>query len=122
MKKKIEEGNRLIAEFMGGELGLLAYKKAAENVAKFKEVTHGLRNHPLRELKYHSSWDWLMPVVEKINKWFDEESDNYFDKILEDDFPDLCDLKITEKIERVWMAVVQFIKWKSETDKLKNHA
>ena len=39
--------NKLIAEFMGGEHPLT-------------EITHEAHHN------YHTSWDWLMPVVEKI--------------------------------------------------------
>ena len=39
--------NKLIAEFMGGEHPLT-------------EITHEAHHN------YHTSWDWLMPVVDKI--------------------------------------------------------
>ena len=43
------KNNKLIAEFMGDEHPLA-------------EVTHEA------SYRYHTSWDWLMPVVEKIEK------------------------------------------------------
>jgi hypothetical protein len=67
MNKEILEGNKLIAEFMGGE-----YTEYPNNVFAGE---HGYR-FPLNidgtdwwnknALKFDTSWDWLMPVVEKI--------------------------------------------------------
>lgn len=68
--KEILEGNRLLAEFMDCEYddisetydtGIL---KLVEPYAcgddQFSSLLHDY------ELDYHCSWDWLMPVVEKI--------------------------------------------------------
>ena len=54
------ENNKLIAEFMGMELGddKTMYYDDAENLHP---------PTPINELKFHSSWDWLMPVLKKIN-------------------------------------------------------
>ena len=57
-------GNRLIAEFMGIE-------------TKQKNLYHNPPFHSsmafsAAALEYHKSWDWLMPVVDKI-----EELENY---------------------------------------------
>ena len=51
--------NKLIAEFMGMELGddKTMYYDDAENLHP---------PTPINELKFHSSWHWLMPVIEKI--------------------------------------------------------
>jgi hypothetical protein len=54
------EGNKLIAEFMNVDLMTLK----GEGVIEFIKV----QEYFLRSAKYHSSWDWLMPVVEKIEK------------------------------------------------------
>lgn len=50
------ESNALIAEFMGWE------KVEGFFMAFGREATSP------GDLKFHSSWDWLMPVVEKIDQ------------------------------------------------------
>lgn len=71
----IEAGNRRIAEFMG-----LTYKEESDPFDEQRIIKKYICNgHPdktlnqdvehhfqIVHLKYHSSWDWLMPVVEKI--------------------------------------------------------
>lgn len=47
--------NKLIAEFMG-----------VFHQGIFPPVTIGEQMYTLDELQYHTSWDWLMPVVERI--------------------------------------------------------
>ena len=49
--------NKLIAMFMGD------IKLVDDNVSFTK-------NCPVNELQYHTSWDWLIPVVQKIAKDF----------------------------------------------------
>lgn len=61
-QKEILEGNKLIAEFMG-----FKRKEDLQGFATFKNWTiepFGYFND--EGLKYHSYWDWLMPVVEKV--------------------------------------------------------
>ena len=80
MSKEIIEGNKLIAEFMDKP------------------------PHIMPELlKYHTSWDWLMPVVEKIGSLSYNDSNNKFqpsvERFLEND------------IESIWRQIVIFITW-----------
>lgn len=56
--KEIIEGNKLIAEFMGMEF---------HTINNITGVTIDGVLGGLEKLQYHTSWDWLMPVVEKIN-------------------------------------------------------
>lgn len=65
--KELIEGNRLIAEFMG-------YKFAGDGMSMHYNITkpggqdwyfgswliEGFEEHMRNEIKYHSSWDWLM--------------------------------------------------------------
>lgn len=106
LEQEILEGNKLIAEFMTGK-------------SKKSKVFFDL-NCCANDLKYHSSWDWLMPVVEKI------ELDNSAvvinnnecmivhygkpDESIEKDFSKTFTSGNT-KIETTWIAVVEFIKF-----------
>ena len=67
--KTMENNNKLIAEFMGISIdGDFAYIE--DEGSPLEEVF--FINSPLEEvmpinkLNYHTSWDWLMPVIEKI--------------------------------------------------------
>jgi hypothetical protein len=83
--------NKLIAEFMEVD---------------YIDVDTYLENN--KELKYHTSWDWLMPVIRQIN-----EVSNYNDyckdrlhlqRVLDD-----CINENAVGIDEVYKAVVEFI-------------
>ena len=57
--KTTEEKNRMIAEFVGHESSL--YKGSYHLHKIDKPLTSA------EDLKFHTSWDWLMEVVEKID-------------------------------------------------------
>ena len=95
--------NKLIAEFM--EVDYI-------DVDTFEE-TEG-------ELKYHISWDWLMPVVEKINLLDDFRHSihitTYRTHLLDNRVNDGFDEFFVEDstILATYKAVVEFIKWYNE--------
>jgi hypothetical protein len=60
------EGNKIIAEFMGAPYDSKYDCFDYEN-ASFNPISSE-RYLSVNRIKYHSSWDWLMPVVEKIEK------------------------------------------------------
>jgi len=93
------ENNKLIAEFMGWESNI--YPHLPNRVHKLNPVNHSEMSMDIGVIKYHVSWDWLMPVVEKISKI----------KGFNDIENDLSDLRITAKMENVYSAVISFIKW-----------
>jgi len=107
---EIIEGNKLIAKFMG------------------KDDKHRfLFDHLNTKALYHISWDWLMPVVEKIEGLYDGEY-----------FFDICGRRSTisvmvnhnihdsativefhsrnssSKMEAIWLSIVEFIKKHNE--------
>ena len=55
------KNNKLIAEFMGlshCEEGWITIPNENRNGVSENEISH--------DLHYHTSWDWLMPVISKI--------------------------------------------------------
>jgi len=76
--------------------------------------------YPIPTLKYHSSWDWLMPVVEKIEKTKNSDGYKYQVDIQNNhcliessNYSSSLDKRIYGeiKIKAVWLAVVEFIHW-----------
>ena len=57
----MEENNKIIAEFMGAKL--------TKDLKIMYPVYEGDSSY-VKNLKYHSDWNWLMEVVEKIFKDF----------------------------------------------------
>ena len=93
--------NKLIAEFMGVEE---AYNPNGNDFV-FKTTisdTNGdtdiLKSCKVNSLSYHTSWDWLMPVIEEIDHLNYEPIDT-IEKSLS-----------TRLIKNTHKAVVQFIK------------
>ena len=70
----MEKNNKLIAEFMG--LPTEVFKPSGKVNYYFKEYNSGSW-YEAHELSYNVSWDWLMPVLKKINLQLNP--DNYND-------------------------------------------
>ena len=78
--EEIIEGNKLIAEFMGYKEGFPHeggdYINCSDVVEGYEIPDHerafphnddkDSHQFPLNYLEFHSSWDWLVPVVKKI--------------------------------------------------------
>jgi hypothetical protein len=104
------ENNKLIAEFM----------KLAKQLHLFESPISGKY---IENLKYHSSWNWLMEVVDKINTMNDYQFslhiyhcrvtiyDNLNRKWILDDFQGV------DPLPTVYNACVEFIKWYNEQNK-----
>ncbi len=86
--EEILNGNKLIAEFMGEEV---------TQDGKWKSKHNGVM-----EFCYHTSWDWLKPVINEIGKYklaHPVESDK------------VSQMKIIAEILPAWGKVVEFITW-----------
>jgi len=99
--EKINEGNKLIADFMGQEVMQLKTAMSPQGGYHLMRENHG----GYEPLKYHSSWGWLMPVVEKIGKF--EISENHC--LFSDGEGDFLHREANTTIEATWLAVVDFI-------------
>lgn len=104
--EEIKEGNKLIAEFMGWYRDLEVNKGSDINWFHHEHSTKitSTLSLPVRPtyFKYHSSWDWLMPVVEKIETYrlvYPKHADF------------VCDCKIVVLKHVLYREVVEFIKW-----------
>jgi len=102
MDKEIIKGNKLIAEFMG-----FIYDRPC--------LVTGKQLFGIEDCRYHSSWDWLMPVYIKIVKeemcGEDEQAVILFNIMYER-------LGDGDGIEEVWKYIVQFIKWYNQQNHL----
>lgn len=97
-KTKTENG--LIAEFMGGKY----FPNGIYSAWRFPDGSRP------SVLAYHKSWDWLMPVVEKIAEYrlaYPKEAGW------------VCDCKVVIHRKFLYLAVVEFIKWYNEQNKTK---
>jgi len=108
-ESEVIEGNKLIAEFMGW--------KCSNNEDRWTQPDHS----KVTGLYFHGSWDWLIPVVEKIEN-LREIRDFVISSvgcsILSHGFKsfisyDECD----SKISAVYKSVVEFIKWHNSQNK-----
>lgn len=122
-------GNKLIAEFDDG-VRIEPYQNW-----KFKDIrSYGYTTYRDEELQYHSSWSWLMPIIEKISTYHYPEYYGKRGKTEDDGDYDDCAYPRTfgmrdkegkymvrinantlhsanTLIEATWMAVIDFIQW-----------
>lgn len=143
--KNITENNKMIAEFMGGLWNESSQKYGIGNaqyldIGTFKNLVKAKYHYSLNELSYHSDWNWLMEVVEKIEslnlgnttiKTVFSEEDLYINSnvsfliMYKECYVNFFgEMKVYEnwisvtecnsKIEAVYTACVEFIKWYNE--------
>ena len=96
-----QENNKLIAEFMGYQVVDNPRVINGENFFQYIDKENKKYTYMKSLLRYNDSWDWLMPVVEKI----------YRDRGLDDEIILMIRNSIAElNIESMYKAVVEFIK------------
>lgn len=71
-QEEILEGNKLIAEFMGGKevdwfSERVIIQPYSDDLTIHNYVTKSKAYIIDLEVKFHDSWEWTMPVVDKIN-------------------------------------------------------
>ena len=88
MEHECISDNELIAEFMGMELG-------DDRTMYYDDIENLHPPTPINELKFHSSWDWLMPVIDKC---YQEHMSKH-----------IADAVMTCNIDEAYKVVVEFI-------------
>lgn len=111
--KEIIEGNRLIAEFMGAfgypedtpeEYDLFTCSEMGDVFMDIEADDIDAKHHfALNEMKFHVSWDWLMPVVGKVYEVNEDNINIKFDNIINA-------ISRLDRISAFWYTV-EFIKW-----------
>lgn len=112
--------NELIAEFMGG---VSREKIFPEDRQIIKTSEHG--NCYTENLKYDTSWDWLMPVVFKIDKLYNENFPPDFiqrviskeSEIIDSHYMNVIAVPMATPIEEIYKEVVEFVKWHNSNNK-----
>lgn len=123
--KNVTENNKLIAEFLVKNEGGLV--KLEENIfSTIDEFEIPDDYLTLKDLKYHKDWNWLMEVVEKIERFegenryamYNVDIQQCFVEIIENHtYETIINIDANSKIEAVYNACVEFIKWYNEQNK-----
>ncbi len=129
---KIEIENKLVAEFMGATpdakgrykidqdeqqvIDLQSYTQGDDDYwFRFVEAGYIITHFLPREMRYHQSWDWLMPVIAKSNRIVKG-------KPLVVNFPPvgkkLQESILDNKIDVAFDCLVKFIEWYNQNIKL----
>jgi len=105
--KTIEENNRMIAEFMGMQLTSIGWFDNESNLCLPNTM-----DNTFDELLFHTSWDWLMPVIKTIREQIcvDMCFDDFDD--WRDNFKQIDPYNYS--LEHCYLAVFQFIEWYNE--------
>jgi hypothetical protein len=102
-EQEIIEGNHLIAEFMGYAVAVNVKHESGNPTYVRREKDSSTSFQTLEWMPYHTSWDWLMPVIIKLN----DKTDN--------DAPELAflykPLWTIQHIAAIWEDVVKGIQY-----------
>ena len=104
----MKENNKLIAEFMEVKFDKGTFYNMGYDIFSNGNL---YRSH---ELKYHESWDWLMPVVEKIMILVMEDDSN--ELYNSEEWDNITHTLVQIQIKSVYKAVVNFIKEYNQND------
>ena len=112
-----QENNKIIAEFMGTE--------------HTKKVRREISKENFNGYEYHKEWNWLMPVVEKIESFQDGEDgdsmrghlynfriEQHFVYILDGESMDvIIEMNGDSKLDATYKAVVKLIEFINQYNK-----
>ena len=114
------ENNKNIAEFMGCDFTQIGKRILVSPTSSLIGTNY------IDKLLYHSDWNWLMEVVEKIESFEDENRCAKYNVNITQNFVDIYDnensieivgLNTDIKIQAVYNACVEFIKWYNQQTK-----
>jgi len=110
-----EKSNKLIAEFMGIDSQILSTGNIHSwSDSPFYYITKDSKEKVMKGIseysKYHTSWDWLMPVVGKVIPLTDiPPISTHYDMLI--------DGLITGSLDQVYNVCVEVIKLSNNTNK-----
>lgn len=127
MKKSILIQNELIADFMQYERNRLKYFIPQHGYINSESLWKDM--FPSEHLKFHKSWNWLMPVLQKIESIDYDTLISNFQVTISVDSKNITNIFIGDasntvetKLQAVYKAVVEFIEWynkkQSENEKI----
>jgi hypothetical protein len=102
--KTLEEKNRMIAEFMGFKLQDNPNERW---FGQYFAEPNGTWGNRIEIMHFDTSWDWLMPVVEKIDNL---ETDEEFAEKMGDITHALIDINIDELYYQVCLFIDKYNK------------
>lgn len=107
--KQISEGNKLIAEFMGLKpVETFGRYSISKDHCTCREDTAEQAMKGFASIaKYHSDWNWLMPVWEKIVDLRDGFCVPHGKFLVKSIYQSLYIVNI----ERTWKEIIEFIQW-----------
>lgn len=101
IESKIIEGNKLILQ---SPFALNLHKQWMG-----KALADGTMDKLFTVLQYHTSWNWIMPVIEKIKIIYPQ-----WDGFIDIELYSLVEAVKTVNKETIWQSVVQFIQWHNQ--------
>jgi len=113
----INKTNELIAKFMEWKTGMswLDDGEFETPHSQQKWIESGIscgwesvKDFTPEEMLFNSSWDWLMPVVEKINTLYVTDGEEFTSPLL---IADIHKYVANVKIEEAFKAVIAYIKF-----------
>ena len=99
------KNNKLIAEFMG--VNVITLDDVRKNKNPYISSADGYLED---DLKYHSSWDWLMPVLEVCLIGEAEQSEEISNTLIKNIYEGICN----QDISFAYKSVIQFINYKNK--------
>lgn len=101
-EQEIIDNNILIAEYMNYPKDGFFY-----SINVFNLTTYNTRKHHKEQLCFHLSWDWLMPVLDKIMDTTDEQVKAFEGLVI-------FELGLGTSLTEVYAEIINYIKWYNE--------